>query len=135
MKITYSESKDIQVDQVIKLYKAVEWSAADKPDDLYNALLNSHSLISAWHEGQLVGIGNSISDGHLVVYYPHLLVHPDFQGKGIGGEIVRRILKKYANFHQQILIADGKAIDFYRKLGFARAGKTEPLWIYAGNEH
>ncbi|GAL03228.1 histone acetyltransferase HPA2 and related acetyltransferases [Photobacterium aphoticum] len=33
--------------------------------------------------GRLVGIGNAISDGHLVVYYPHMLVHPDVQGQGI----------------------------------------------------
>lgn len=25
-----------------------------------------------------VGIGNAISEGHRVVYYPHLLVHPDY---------------------------------------------------------
>ena len=29
----------------------------------------------------------------------------------------------------------GQAIDFYRKCGFSRAGKTEPMWIYAGHDH
>ena len=24
---------------------------------------------------------------------------------------------------------------FYKTLGFERAGKTEPMWIYSGNEH
>ncbi len=35
----------------------------------------------------------------------------------------------------QMLTADDKAIDFYQKVGFERAGKTEPMWIYKGNEH
>jgi ribosomal protein S18 acetylase RimI-like enzyme len=34
---------------------------------------------------------------------------------------------RYAGFHQQMLTADGAAIDFYRALGFERAGKTEPM--------
>ena len=42
---------------------------------------------------------------------------------------------RYAGFHQQMLTADGKAIDFYKSLGFSRAGNTEPMWIYAGDEH
>jgi GNAT superfamily N-acetyltransferase len=132
MRITYSKRKDIPIDQLVQLYNAVGWSAANKPDDLHKALANSHSLISAWHEGQLVGLGNSISDGFLVVYYPHLLIHPNFQGTGIGTQIMRRLIKNYANFHQQILIeqilvADVNAIDFYRKLGFVRAPNDRVL--------
>lgn len=102
---------------------------------LYNALINSHSLFSAWDKDRLVGIGNAISDGYLAVYYPHLLVHPDYQGKGIGRLIVEKMQDKYKHFHMQILTADGKAIDFYKKAGFVRAGLTEPMWIYQGREH
>ena len=35
----------------------------------------------------------------------------------------------------QMLTADGKAIDFYKKVGFVRAGQTESMWIYKGDEH
>jgi hypothetical protein len=41
----------------------------------------------------------------------------------------------YGDFHQQMLTADGDAIAFYQAVGFVRAGKTEPMWIYAGSEH
>jgi GNAT superfamily N-acetyltransferase len=82
-----------------------------------------------------VWIGNAISDGHLVVYYPHLLVHPDYQGKGIGQMIVAKMQEKYKDLHMQMLTADGKAIEFYKKVGFVRAGHTEPMWIYKGEEH
>ena len=85
--------------------------------------MNSHSLVTAWFNGRLIGLGNALSDGHLVVYYPHLIVHPDFQGKGIGKLILERFREKYGNFHQQILVADGRAIDFYEKCGFEKAGK------------
>ena len=78
MEVKISATKEIKLDQILDLYKANKWSAAEKPEELFNALMNSHSLLSAWVNGRLVGIGNAISDGHLVVYYPHLLVHPDF---------------------------------------------------------
>lgn len=135
MEITLSESRDIAQEDIILLYQANEWSSANKPDQLHQALLNSHSLVTAWRGQQLIGLGNAISDGHLVVYYPHLLVHPDFQGQGIGKLIVDRMQEKYGHFHMQMLTADGKAIDFYQKVGFTRAGNTEPMWIYHGGEH
>lgn len=135
MEIKISETKNIELKQIIDLYKANKWSSADKPIELHNALLNSHSLVSAWSGDHLVGLGNAISDGYLVVYYPHLLIHPDYQGKGIGKMIVDKMQEKYGHFHMQMLTTDGKAIDFYQKVGFVRAGETEPMWIYKGNEH
>lgn len=117
------------------MYRQNKWSSADKPDELINALNNSHTLISAWDGDKLVGLANSISDGYLVVYYPHLLILPDYQGKGIGKMIMDRFMDKYSGFHQQILVADGKAIQFYSKCGFEKAGNCEPMWIYKGHDH
>jgi len=135
MEIEIKETKEIIKGKIIKLYEANKWSSAKKPDLLYKALMNSDSLITAWDGNRLVGLGNAISDGYLVVYYPHLLVHPDYQGKGIGRMIFNGFQKKYGNFHQQTLTADGKAIDFYRKCGFETAGSTQSMWIYQGDEH
>ena len=135
MNVRISETRDIPLQSILDLYKANEWSAAEKPAQLYQALMHSHSLVSAWIGEDLVGLGNAISDGHLVVYYPHLLVHPSYHGRGIGRMIMDQMQKKYGAFHMQVLTADGKAIDFYQKVGFERAGETEPMWIYKGNEH
>lgn len=133
--ITVSTNKDIPREKILHLYQANRWSAADKPNKLYQALMNSHALITAWDGGELVGLGNAISDGYLVVYYPHLLVHPDYQGQGIGQMIVEKLQEKYRQFHMQMLVADGRAIDFYKKMGFERAGQTQSMWIYQGKEH
>lgn len=133
--ITISTTRDLLLTDILRLYKANDWSAANKPQKLYKALINSHSLVTAWDESVLVGLGNAISDGHLVVYYPHLLVHPDYQGKGIGQMILEKMQETYGDFHMQMLTADGRAVDFYKKNGFVRAGDTEPMWIYGGKEH
>lgn len=133
--ISYRDNKKLSRDQVQALYAANQWSSAHIPDTLVAALEGSHSVISAWCDKKLVGLGNAISDGHLAVYYPHLLVLPDFQGQGIGSAIMLRMKTRYAGFHMHMLTADGDAIEFYKKMGFKRAGKTQPMWIYEGNDH
>jgi len=135
MQITISAAKTITLNQVLPLYKANFWSAAEKPDELLAALRNSHALITAWDNTRLVGLGNAISDGHLVVYYPHLLVLPHYHGQGIGRKIMDRLQQLYQDFHMQMLTADADAIEFYQKMGFEKAGQTQPMWIYAGGEH
>ncbi|WP_019868215.1 GNAT family N-acetyltransferase [Methylovulum miyakonense] len=125
----------LEQSEVIALYRANEWSSAEKPEQLLAALRNSHSLVTARLNGHLIGIGNAISDGHLVVYFPHMLVHPNHQRQGVGKQMMQAMQEKYTGFHQQMLTADGNAIDFYKSLGFSRAGKTEPMWIYAGSDH
>jgi GNAT superfamily N-acetyltransferase len=128
-------SDSIATAEVLRLYRANGWSSADKPEQLLLALRNSHALVTARQSGHLVGLGNAISDGHLVVYFPHLLVHPEHQRQGIGRKMMEALLQRYQGFHQRMLTADGGAVNFYQSLGFERAGKTEPMWIYAGKEH
>jgi len=133
--IQFSETRDLAIDSVVALYLANQWSSAQKPELLHKGLIGSHSLVTAWDGTRLVGLCNAISDGYLVVYYPHLLVLPEYQGRGIGSELMRRLMARYEGFHQHMLVADGRALDFYRKCGFQRAGKTEPMWIYGGHDH
>jgi len=135
MDLEVSLEDDIGTTEVIKLYKSNGWSSAEKPEKLIPALKNSDSLVTARISGKLVGIGNAISDGSLVVYYPHMLVHPDHKGKGIGRSMMALLQQRYASFHQQMLTADVDATGFYKSLGFERAGKAVPMWIYAGDEH
>jgi ribosomal protein S18 acetylase RimI-like enzyme len=133
--IEYSNKQDLTKKIVLPLYQQNNWSAATKPSKLVAALNASHSLVTAWHGTDLVGLGNAISDGHLVVYYPHLLILPAYQRMGIGRELMSRLQAKYIGFHQQMLVADEDAILFYQRIGFRRAGVTQSYWIYNGDDH
>lgn len=127
MDIEIEINGSIEEFEVINLYRANNWSSAKKPEKLLPALRNSHSLVTARISGVLVGIANAISDGHLVVYYPHMLVHPEYQRQGIGKRMALALNSIYGDFHQQMLTADGDAIEFYKSVGFVRAGRTEPI--------
>lgn len=119
-----------EVQEIATLYLANGWSSGRKSDLVRKALEKSHSLVLARHRGRLIGLVNALSDGYLVVYYPHLIVHPDYHGKGVGSGLMDRAMKRYADIHQQVLIADDHAEPFYRKLGFTLAEGTKPMWIY-----
>jgi hypothetical protein len=66
--VLLSEQRNISAERIIALYAANGWSAARKPQELWNALRNSHPLVSACVGEDLIGLGNASSDGYLVVY-------------------------------------------------------------------
>jgi predicted N-acetyltransferase YhbS len=63
------------------------------------------------------------------------VVAPPYQRRGIGTSIMRLLMSRYEGFHQQTILADLHSIGFYASIGFTRAGRTEPMWIYQGTEH
>lgn len=125
---------ELTEDDVLSLYRACAWSAADKPGALMAALRGSHCVLTAWDGQRLIGLGNAISDGALVVYFPHLLVLPEEQGKGVGAALMKAMSEIYRGFHQQVLLSVDNAEPFYRKMGFAPATGVSPLWIYQGGD-
>jgi GNAT superfamily N-acetyltransferase len=133
--IEISFEDTVEMPEVVELYTANNWSSANKPTELIKALRNSHSLVTARKNRKLVGLANAITDGYLVVYYPHLLVHPDNQDHGIGRRLMESLFKRYGSFHQQMLTADADSVSFYERIGFERAGQTVPMWVYEGNDH
>ncbi len=135
MSVAISTNDEIGLEEVLAIYHANEWSSAEKPDKLMAALRNSETLVTARKDGVLVGLSNAISDGHLVVYFPHVLVHPDYQGGGIGKRMMKVLMKRYEGFHQKSLVSDFEAVAFYQRLGFTRSGTMVPMWIYDGDDH
>lgn len=135
MSIEIRRDDEIHLDEVLAIYRANEWSSADKPEKLMAALRQSETLVTARSEGELVGLANAISDGHLVVYFPHVLVHPDHQGEGIGKLLMGEMMDRYEDFHQRCLISDFGAVAFYQRLGFTRSSDMVPMWIYQGDDH
>ena len=107
-------------DSLIYLYDSVGWGHSNCPNALVEAVKNSSYVVTAKVGDKLIGIGRVISDGAITAYFPDLLVHSEWQGKGIGTRIMKILLDVYGEFHNQVLIAeDKKAKEFYKKIGFA----------------
>lgn len=101
-------------------------------NELYQALKNSWYLISVYNENSLVGFGRIICDGWVHALVLDLIVHPGYQNKGIGGQILDRLVKKCKQ-HQirdiQLFSAKGYA-GFYEKRGFKKRTDDAPGMEY-----
>lgn len=69
--------------------------------------------------GRVVGFVNAVGDGVLAAYLPCLEVLPAWQGRGVGSELVRRIVAELAPRYMIDLVCDEDVVPFYERLGFA----------------
>ena len=87
------EERKISLEEYQRLRQAVDWYATD-PIDTQNALENSLYSVAVIADETVIGIGRVIGDKGLYYYIQDLIVHPDYQNKGIGRNIMR-MLKGY----------------------------------------
>jgi len=101
----------------------VGWPNPPLPETHLKLLRNSEQVVLALDEetGNAVGFITAISDGVLSAYIPLLEVLPAYRGKGIGQELIRRMLAKLSGLYLVDLICDPEAQPFYERLGMKKA--------------
>ncbi len=67
--------------------------------------------------GRVVGFVNLISDGVLTAFIPWLEVLPEYQGQGIGTELIRQVLTGTDHLYSIDLTCDEELRPYYERLG------------------
>jgi len=99
MDIAYTEEKKFTMEQVQELFRSVGWVSGEYPQRLYKALMHSSRVTTAW------------------IHY--VLVHPDYQRRGIAGIMIERIKEHYKNcLYIEVMPEERKNVPFYQKHGF-----------------
>ncbi len=70
------------------------------------AIKNYHTVYSAGDNEKLVGLINSLSDGVMTVFH-YLLVQPEYQGMGIGRELIKLMLQNTKILRGKLLLQRG----------------------------
>ncbi len=101
----------------------VGWPNPPTPQVHLESLRNSDEIVLAidGDSHQVVGFITAITDKTLNAHIPLLEVLPEFQGRGIGRELVKRMLDKLSGLYAIDLICDPKLQPFYAKLGLKQA--------------
>ena len=128
--IKYTEEKTFTQDQVQELFKSVGWISAEYPQRLYKALMNSQTVLTAWDGERLVGLARVLDDSELVAFVHYVLVHPEYQGQKIAGNMVEYIRDKYKNYlYIEGMPEDSKNVAFYERHGFHIMEGGTPIQI------
>lgn len=121
MKLHYLE-KTPNPSQFYALFNTTGWNHKldFSEQELKMAILNSWYVISVYEGEVLVGFGRVISDGIYQTFLGDLIVLPEFQGRGIGSEIMKMLISKCKESGIrwiQLTSAQGKH-SFYERFGF-----------------
>ncbi|PAE27217.1 GNAT family N-acetyltransferase [Paenibacillus sp. 7884-2] len=126
MEITFTYSKNIDCEQLERLYNDVQWYAYTNDMSLLkDALSQSLDVICAWNGEKLIGLIRIVGDGLTIIYIQDILVLNDYQNQGVATTLMQQVLHKYKNVRQKVLLTE-EAPDvrhFYERNGFQSCDK------------
>ena len=130
MEIIYKRDHGYSAEDVKELFLSVNWLSGQYPERLKKALDNCETVITAWTSGKLIGLINVIDDGELNAYVHYLCINPEYQGIGIGRELLKQIKEKYREYLYIIVIAENeKLIEYYKQNGFEHIDRRYVLAV------
>ncbi len=121
--VFFSTDRDIDLYALEELCDAVGWSRRPLRK-VKKAIDHSFCVISMYEQRgdfkQLIGFARATSDHAFNATIWDVVVHPEFQGKGMGRALMDRIIAELrtADISNITLFADPHVVEFYRQLGF-----------------
>ena len=116
--VEYKNDAPLTAEQLADLFRR---SGIRRPvDDLGRIaamIRHANLIVTAWHEGRLVGVARSLCDYSYCCYLSDLAVDRDFQGAGIGSELIRRTKAATGDQSMLLLLAAPESMAFYQKIG------------------
>jgi len=120
--ITFREN-ELDVDTYLALRASVNWKVLSR-EQAKKALENSLYIICAYDDERPVGMGRIVGDGAVICYVQDLVIRPEVQRCGVGGQILTRLKKyvdnlKFDNTEMMLALMCAKGREeFYKKHGF-----------------
>ncbi len=119
--VTYKINEEIKVEDIISVLadSGINRPIADtkRIEKMYK---NSNLVISAWHNGKLIGIARSLTDWSFDTYLADLAVCKDFQHMGIGKKMIELTRREISDQSMLLLLAAPSAVEYYPKIGMEK---------------
>jgi len=116
----YRVARDAPFDylEVHELRLAIGWTS--DPERQRKEIENCYANFSVRLNGRLVGYLNAISDGVSDALLNNLIVHPDYQRKGIGKSLLETAVKELSEDGVRFfnIVFKEELVPFYKKCGF-----------------
>lgn len=129
MNVDYKVNAPISADQFIELLQNSTLAERRPVDDracVEGMVANANLTVTAWDQGELVGIARSVTDFHYACYLSDLAVSQSHQGHGIGKRLQALTQAELGPKCTLILLAAPAADSYYEHIGFSR---HERCWL------
>jgi N-acetylglutamate synthase-like GNAT family acetyltransferase len=127
--IQFSQSPgDIDIGQLQELFDiAAFWAKGRNIKDLAIAIANSEPVISVWDQELLIGFARATSDGIYRATIWDVVIHPDYQGNGLGSKLIETVLNHpRMQKVERVYLMTTHQHKFYEKIGF-QVNKTTTM--------
>lgn len=96
------------------------WGSPPTPEAILRIFQGSDLVVLArdGQSGPVIGYITAITDGVSTAYIPHLEVRGEWQGQGIGSELVRQMVERLRHLYAIDLMCDPELQPFYARQGF-----------------
>lgn len=133
MEITYKTTKEnINWQEVSDVLRRSQLS--DRPADEQRIIFtNSYAVVFVYDGDKIVGVARALSDGVCQGAIYNVALDEEYQGYGIGRELIRKLLEQMSG-QNVILYTHPQTVALYEKLGFRR-NKTALCWFDTDEEH
>ena len=114
----YKYNEPVSAKALSDLREAVGWNRMEK--EYENPMMTSYYHIAVYENEELVGYIDCVSNGVTDAYIQDLMVHQDYQGKGIGTELMNKMIKylKEKRIYIISVVFEERLKSFYDKFGF-----------------
>lgn len=119
--IRFSDRKsEINIPQLQNLFNlSAFWARERKIEDLEVAVSNSNPVISVWDGERLIGFARATSDGIYRAGIWDVVIHPDYQGLGLGRKLVETLISHpLLNRVERVYLTTTHQQKFYERIGF-----------------
>lgn len=120
MAIHWTQNIDaVDWDEMSELYRIAPLGIKSG-DWLRTAYSNSMFKSLAFDDGRIIAAGRAVADGVDCSYLCDIVVHPSYQGSGLGKALIERLIELSRGHRKIILYAVPGREPFYAKFGFRR---------------
>ncbi|MDU1847090.1 MAG: GNAT family N-acetyltransferase [Niallia nealsonii] len=117
---TFKE-KQIKASEVMELYKDAGWWNERTEQDMEKMLSQASLAVGAWKNNALIGFARAISDGIFRAYIEDVVIHSSYNRKGIGTQLIDKLLKELSDIDVISLFCEEDLITFYSKSKFKKS--------------
>jgi predicted N-acetyltransferase YhbS len=118
------DAERIDLDSVHAYLTESYWAKGRSREDVETVIRNSFRVVGLYDgDGRQIGFARTVSDGVVFAYLADVYVLPEFQGQGLGVELVRAAIEHERLADARWILGTLDAHGLYERFGFGPASE------------